>query len=144
MGSASFLATILDQEMLEVAHGVTIAARDTKLRDLPERSGTQVATQLGGRYLLRFALTEQCGFYKDGSDSAHWATPTPYPPQDTVSFLALPRPAEERLYVWILNPSKIDFVRGPRWVRFGNGIEYHLPKGFPKAAIVHHSEVLVW
>jgi len=41
-----------------------------------------------------------------------------------------------RVLVMLLDPSKIDEIKGPRWVRFGNGIEYLLPKGFLSEALV--------
>lgn len=135
MGSVSWLATVLDQEMLEVARNVAIAPRPTPDAQLPRKTGSQVSAELGGRYLLRYLLPQQVGTYRRGSTQRHWATPTPYAPEETVSWLALPSPTQARLFVLLLDPAKIDDIWGPRWVRFGKGIEYLLPRGFPDGAL---------
>ena len=142
MAAASWLATMLDHEMLELARRVPIAPRSTTDRALEtspkwNKSGAQVAAELGGRYLLRYLLRDQVGLYRDGSEDQHFVTPTPYTAGETVSWLALPAPHEERPFVMVLDPSKIDDeLWGPRWVRLGKGIEYILPNGFPKQAVV--------
>ena len=136
MGSCSRLATVLDQEMLETSRNRRIAARSVPDGKLLERSGEDVAAELGGRYLLRYMMAHQVGQYADGSEDRHFATPTPYAPDDVTSWLYLPRPTGKRPFVMLLNPAKIPRILGPRWVRLGNGIEYILPAGFPKEAIV--------
>lgn len=141
MGTSSWLATLLDQEMLEVVRKVSIRPRTTPDAMLPQLNGPQVATHLGGRYLLRYLLPHQVGdvdsYAAQGSNRRHFVTPTPYAPGETVPWLALPKPAESRLYVMLLDPEKIDReVLGPRWVRGGKGFEYLLPQGFPKEALV--------
>ena len=135
-GTAGWLATVLDEELLERVHGVVIAPRMTPDMHLPARTGHDVARELGGRYLLRYVLEEQLGVFADGSDAAHYVTPTPYAPGETVVYLSLPRPASPRRYVMMLDPLRIAEIRGPRWVRLGPGIEYILPRGFPRDALV--------
>jgi hypothetical protein len=110
---------------------------------LLERTGAQVATELSGRYLLRYLLPHQVGQYAAGSGDQHWVTPTPYAPEETVSWLALPAPRDPRTYVMVLHPAQIPVICGPRWVRFGGGIEYYLPNGFPPAALAFSWELEV-
>jgi len=142
MGSSSWLATALDHEMLEVARRVEIAPRVTPDSDLGtdtrwNKTGRAVAKELGGRYLLRYLLPHQVGSYPAGSDDRQCVTPTPYAPRETVSWLALPAPRKTRPYVMLLDPSEITRrVWGPRWIRLGKGIEYILPDGFPRDAVV--------
>jgi hypothetical protein len=142
MSNASWLATSLDQEMLE-GHGVSIASRTTVDEDLPSKSGTQVSHELGSRYLLRYLAGHQTGLYTIGSDRRHFVTPTPYSAAETVSWLALPLPTQDRAFVLMLDPGKIATIIGPRWVRCGKGIEYILPFGFPKEALALAWEVQV-
>ena len=89
-----------------------------------------------GRYLLRYVLPEQLQAFSDGSSRVHYVTCTPYSPEETIGQLALPRGAEPRSHVFLLRPSKLKKVSGPRWVRGGYGIEYLLPEGFGKDALV--------
>lgn len=140
--TSSWLATLLDQEMLQL-NGVRIASRLTPDWRLPRKTGGTVAGELGGRYLLRYVLSSQVGRYASGSSDKHWVTPTPYAPDETVSWLALPNPNSRRTHVLVLDPAKIPFISGPRWIRFGKGIEYLLPDGFPRSAVLLGWEVEV-
>jgi hypothetical protein len=128
------LATQLDHEMLS-AHGVAIAATAVPTPALARKTGRQVAGELGHRYLLRYLLPHQVGGYVGGSSEPHWVTPTPYAPEETISWLALPALRDPRPYVMLLKLGEIVDIWGPRWVRFGGGIEYFLPQGFPAAAL---------
>jgi hypothetical protein len=144
LGSSSWLATALDQELLEVVRGIPIAPRTTPINSPPlQKTGRQVSDELGGRYLLRYLLPHQIGSHTTGSDRPHWVTPTPYAPEETVSWLALPAPAQPRTFVMLLDPSKIPDIWGPRWVKLGKGIEYYLPRGFPGSALVFAWELRV-
>ncbi len=129
--------------MLEVVRRVEIAAGVTPDDSLPPKSGRDVAIELGGRYLLRYMLPRQVGKYALGSPDRHFVTPTAYSPEDTVSWLYLPKPNEKRRYVMLLDPAKIPYVQGPRWVHLGKGIEYILPHGFPREAVVGRWELEV-
>jgi hypothetical protein len=132
---AGFLATMLDQEMLEVAHSVTIFPRSTADMAMPTKTGVDVSRELGDRYLLRYLLREQVGRFTSGSTDPHWVTPTPYSREELTGYLALPNPRKRRTYVLVLDPKKIAEIKGPRWVRAGQGIEYLLPMGFPADAV---------
>lgn len=139
MGSCSRLATTLDNEHLadgSVSPSASIAARQTSPASLPQKTGAEVKNELGGRFLLRYLLPTQLGAFNSGSSRQHFVTPTPYSPDESSSWLALPQPQAKRTYVMILDPEQIDVIRGPRWVRFGDGIEYLLPNGFGDAALV--------
>jgi hypothetical protein len=74
--SASRLAKILDQEMIEGA-GIDIASARTPPEDLPVRAGTEVSAELGGRLLIRYMLGPQLGKFAGGSTDRHFVTPTP-------------------------------------------------------------------
>lgn len=128
--------------MLEVVRGVPIAPRGTLDQPLLPKNGPDVSAELGGRYLLRYVLPYQVGWFTNGSLRPHWVTPTPYAPEDTVSYLYLPNPMQQRVFVMLLNPSRIDRpIQGPRWIDLGQGIEYLLPQGFPGEAVVSRWEL---
>jgi hypothetical protein len=127
---------MLDQEMLEIVRRVRIARRVTPDANLPVKRGQVVAQELGGRYLLRYMLPHQVGQLQEGSRARQFVTPTPYSADDIVSWLYLPKPTGRREFVLLLDPGKIAVIQGPRWVRLGNGIEYILPEGFQREAIV--------
>jgi len=139
--SSSWLATLLDQEMLETVSGVAIAARSASITELPGKTGAQAAEELRGRLLLRFVLPEQLGLFTDGSEAPHWATPTPLAIDDVIPWLDLPAPGHQRAHVMLLNPAKIEALQGPKWIRFGSGIEYFLPRGFSQEAILQAWEI---
>jgi hypothetical protein len=137
---ASWLATLLDEEMLQAGKGVQIADRFVEDDRLLQKTGQAVWDELGGRYFLRYVLGYQVGEFASGSSRRHCVTPTPIAIEDTISYLNLPRPVDQRLNVMILDPRRIDLVSGPRWVRGGKGIEYVLPRGFPPQARVFEWE----
>lgn len=145
MGTSSWLTTVMDQEMMEFIRlpQVKVAPRTALDSGLARKTGQEVSNELGGRYLLRYLLSHQVGLYRNGSNERQYATPTPYAPEETISWLALPAPERPRPFVLILDPSKIVEVLGPRWVRLGKGIEYILPLGFPREAIVFGWELEV-
>lgn len=129
------LATSLDISMLE-RRGVRIFPGPTPDKSLPHKTGVEVSRELGGRFLLRYVLPDQLGRYTAGSLDVHWVTPTPYAPLDLVPYLFLPNPKRIRTHVMLLNPVHIPTIAGPRRVNLGEGIEYLLPDGFPKQALV--------
>ena len=136
MGTSSRLATMLDADML-LRHGVTIFPPNTPDDSLPVKFGSTVAEEIGDRYLMRYLLPTQLRDYLQGStDREHYVTPTPYSPEETVRWLALPGANIQRAYVLLLKPGEIESIKGPRWVHMGGGIEYLLPKGFKRDAIV--------
>lgn len=134
MSTCSALATRLDEEML-LARPAVIYPPYIAVSAMPARSGSEVATELGGRYLLRYLTRAQYRQFTTGADQLSFATPTPYSPTEAVSWLALPAPTR-RSFVLLLDPNQIPEIRGPRQVRLGGGLEYVLPRGFPAAALV--------
>ena len=88
-------------------------------------------------------LPTKSGAYTSGTTNPQLVTPTPFAPEETVSWLALPSPRSPRPYVLLLKPEEIPDIWGPRWVRFGGGIEYHLPNGFPPTALAFTWELEV-
>lgn len=102
---------------------------------LPDRPGGEVADELGGRFLLRYLRTHQVGLLTGGTGSMQYVTPTPYAPEETVAWLALPAPRDPPSHVLFIDPALVDVVRGPRWVRLGGGVEYLLPFGFGRRAL---------
>ncbi len=143
MGSSRWLATVLDQEMLERVRGIVIAARTVPDDALPTRRGPDVAAEIGERYLLRYMLPQQVGQLRRGTSDPQFVTPTPLAPEATVPWLFLPRPEEARVFVMALDAARVPEIKGPRWVRCGPGIEYLLPGGFPPDAIVWPWEMQV-
>jgi hypothetical protein len=122
--------------MLE-AKGISIAQSSVLETALPLKSGTQVATELSGRFLLRYLRRIEVGQYGYGSTNRHFVTPTAYSPEECATWLLLPEPNVRRTYVLLLDATRIPEIRGPRWVEGGGGIEYILPNGFPQSAIVN-------
>jgi hypothetical protein len=116
--------------------GVAIASAGTPDGALVPKLGTVVASELGGRPLLRYLMAHQAGQFLNGSDCPHYVTPTPFSPREVVSYLAVPALHVERAFVMLLDPSKIKTILGPRQVWLGKGIEYILPNGFPAEAIL--------
>lgn len=140
--SSSWLATVLDQEQIEAT--TTITSHVTPLVDMPDRVGSDVAVELGGRLFLRYLTKSQLTTFLDGSTSrGHWVTPTAISPTDVVDWLALFAPSEPRHHALLLDPALVPVVRGPSWVRLGSGIEYYLPGGFPKEAVLDVGHVRV-
>ena len=136
MGTSSLLATLLDQEMLENRATVSITPAPIPDARVPVKNGNAVFAELGGRFLLRYVVPAQLTAFEAGGRGVHWVTPTPYQPEETLSWLALPALSEPRRHALILDPREIEVIRGPRWVRLGGGIEYILPHGFPEKALV--------
>lgn len=154
MGSSGWLATTLDQEMLEVVRNVSVFPRRTPPSYLwsqsPElrrrfpnpmygKTAQEVAGELGNRYLLYYLRSQDVGRYVMGRNKETFVTPTPYSPEETASYLALPRPDQTRDYVLLVDVSKLspqDEIYGPRWTALGAGIEYILRFGFGQQAIV--------
>ena len=132
---SSWMATLLDQEQIELTR--VIAPRPQRVEDLPDRSGIDVARELGGRLLARYLTPSQVAEFADGSTSrGHWVTPTAVAPEDVVAWLALFAPLVKRQHALLLDAAVIDVIRGPAWIRLGQGVEYYLPGGFPKEALV--------
>lgn len=98
---AAQLATFLDHWMLEqpdhvASRGGGIAAGFSDEHLLPSRTGQQLATELGGRLLVRYLREHELAEGQRGTSRAVWATPTPYGPRDAADLLALPRAWEPR------------------------------------------------
>jgi hypothetical protein len=129
------MATLLDQEQIE--QYTAIAGRLQKAATMADRPGTEVAEELGGRYLVRYLTAAQLTEFTAGStDRAHWVTTTAIAPDQVVAWLALFAPKVPRAHALILDAAQIAVIRGPAWIRLGKGIEYYLPQGFPEAAVV--------
>lgn len=132
--SSSWLSTLLDQERIELVQ--EIAARGVAVESMPDRCGSDVVDDLGDRYVLRYLTSSQISEFTDGSARGHWVTPTALSPDYVVPWLALYAPKLPRAHVLILDLNEIELVRGPAWIRLGQGIEYFLPEGFPQSAVV--------
>lgn len=140
--SSSWLSTVLDQEQIEATG--SIGPHTVDVKSMPDRTGAAVAAELGGRLLLRYLLDSQITEFLDGSTGrGHWVTPTAIAPSDVVDWLALFARNLPRRHALLLDPAKISIVRGPTWIRLGSGIEYYLPDGFPKDAILDVGHVKV-
>ena len=135
VGSSSELATVLDVEML-CGVGLAIANARTPVALLQERTGREIAERTGWRHLLRYLRSHQVGSFDGGSAIVHFATPTAYAPAEVVRFLNLPDSTNHPSHVLLLNTELIPLVRGPRQARLGLGVEFVLPNGFPREAIV--------
>jgi hypothetical protein len=116
--------------------GVLIAPASTYDACLPVKTGAQVAEDLGGRLLIRYLRRTEVNAFLSGNSARHWVTPTPLGSNELVTWLNLPDPLSKRCHLLLLRPEHIPEILGPRWVEGGLGIEYILPNGFPRAALV--------
>lgn len=116
-----------------------IAPVDADLSSLPRVAN--LPDQLGGRYLLRYLLRSQLGTLTSGTSDTQFVTPTPYAPEETISWLTLPPASGSREWVLLLDPNQLTNVYGPRWVRLGGGVEYILASGFSAEAVVDAATV---
>ncbi|MEZ4501710.1 MAG: hypothetical protein R3C39_03725 [Dehalococcoidia bacterium] len=143
MTKAAAAATKLDEEMLVRnisssgwTNGPAIAPSPTSDADLEQdykKSGADVAVEIGGRLLLKYLRRPEVGTYVTSgtvSRRLHYVTVTMYRAADLNSFLALPFPNVPREHLLLIDPAGIGEIWGPRWVRWGAGIEYLLPNGF--------------
>ncbi len=76
MATCSALATRLDEEMLTRRPAIVYPAH-TPLSAIPARTGSDIAAELGGRYLLRYLIRKQYRQFTTGSTSLQFVTPTP-------------------------------------------------------------------
>lgn len=100
------------------------------------RPGVKIAEELAGRKLLRYILPSQVGTFSGGSTQPCYTTPTAYSPEQTLTYLVLPNSIVPRTHVLLLDPTAISLIIGPIWVSDVGGIQYILPLGFPREAIV--------
>ena len=134
MGSSAWLATMLDEQMLEKR----VQVPTVPLEHLPRRSGAEVAKELGGRWLLRYVPSAQVHEPRSGRYGvATFVTPTPYATSELAHWLDLPQPELPRNYVVRLDPSQVPVIVGPQYVGAGMGIQYVLPEGYGPEAVVH-------
>ncbi len=126
---------MLDMHMLDRV-GTLIARPLSGPTRPPSRPGTEVAFHLGGRYLVRYLMASQVGEFSNGSARETYVTPTAFAPEETLIWLNLPLPTAPRTHALLLRPEKIDEIIGPLYVGFSSGVQYILPSGFPKDAIV--------
>lgn len=132
MVACSRMATNLDIEML----GWNVSGGKTPIESLPKKTGPEVYEEIGHRQLIRFLTPDQNGAFREGSEMRHFTTPTPYPADEVIETLHLPGIHLPRLWALILDPRRIPTIAGPKFVRWGFAIEYILPDGFPKEALV--------
>jgi hypothetical protein len=133
--AASVIAGWLDWEMLRTRK-VIIAEAGEPAASLPMKRGEDVFAELGGRFLLHYLVRANLGRWLNGADRSIYTTPTPLAPRETLINLVLPGPQEPRQYFLMLDPREIPTIAGPQWVAAHTGIQYILPDGFPRSAIV--------
>ncbi len=143
-GTASWLATFLDLHMVQQL--TVIVPPETPDKDLPVKSPDDVLREIGNRYLLHYVVATKVGQFRNGSPDPSFVTPTPYSPEETVRWLATPRPTWPRTHVLLIDPRRMsdnDVILGPRFVLAGGGIEYLLPNGFGPHALALRWEMEV-
>lgn len=132
---ACYLALSLDIQWLQLrreAEANRIFPRHARLDRMPVRRGSEVAEELGGRVLLRYA-TEQ---HKPPTNDMVWTTVTPLCPRCSGPILHLPGQITERHWVFAIDPAAVAEIIGPRECIMGQGIEYILPQGYGEDALV--------
>jgi hypothetical protein len=136
---ADYLALSLDKRFLlarrrsSTADQPSIWDEDVTLEDMPPRTGHEVAEELAGRMLLRY-VTEQ---HPPLPTKDAWLTPTPLGVEGAAVILHLPYQVTERRWVLVIDPSKIEVIKGPRRVVNGQGIEYYLPHAYTAEALLN-------
>ncbi len=134
---------MLDVTMLQWA-GVSILDENTDVKNpliAPIRRGREVAIELGGRLLLRYIRESEVKSHSHHAvfgalTGPAWCSPTPYSSRDAIHALAWPFSTDAPTHVLLLNPAEIPEIQGPHRVRYGSGIEYYLPNGYPEKALV--------
>lgn len=134
---------MFDHHQIERVNGTVISPSSISVTSMPDRVGSDVAREVGGRYLLRYLVDSQLTSFTSGDGGSHYVTPTPIAPEDVVHWLYLPSAHVPRNHALVLDASKIPIIRGPGWVDMGSGIEYYLPHGFPQVAIVRFGVIVV-
>jgi hypothetical protein len=130
------LATLLDMLQLR-RQGVLIhPPADVAAVSPPRRPGAEVARELGGRMLVRYLTPAQQGRFLAGTTEQTFVTPTAYSPEEAITYLVLPAPTVPRTLALVLDPTRIEWIIGPMWAADGRGIQYILPEGFPREAII--------
>ena len=104
--SCAWVSTILDQERIETM--TPIASRPTSVETMPDRTGADVALDVGDRYLARYLVASQVTEFLGGSTRPHWVTPTPLSPTDVVPWLALFAPTKPRKHLLLIDPAKVE------------------------------------
>jgi hypothetical protein len=127
--ASAWLATEVDVRML--GRGL-IADPDVDLQFAAPRPGVDVAQELRGRMLLRYAEDP----HEAPRPQATFVSPTAYSADEASDYLAFPAPKKRREYVLFLDPSRIPFIKGPKWCSLGQGVEYLLPDGYEEAAVL--------
>jgi hypothetical protein len=142
IGRSMYQTVFEDIEALR-SRGVNIANADAPERELPPRSGSEVARDLSTPYLFRYLIPDQVGKLRFGSDSIHYFTIHVLPSEEIIPTLVLPAPNAIRDHVLLLDPLRMQKrpIFGPRLIRGGPGIEYRLPQGFPREAVVGELEI---
>jgi hypothetical protein len=131
---ASYLAVSIDLKFLldrRAEESPDIWPENARLAEMPTRTGRQVAGELGGRMLLRY-VTEQ----HPPPASEAWLTPTPLGARGAGPILHLPVQVTARHWVLVIDPARVDAIKGPRRVIMGQGIEYYLPNGYGADAVL--------
>ncbi|NUT57150.1 MAG: hypothetical protein HOQ03_14390 [Thermoleophilia bacterium] len=140
MGTGGGIALSLDIEML----GAKCNGEHANTEEMPDRPGTEVYAELGGRHLLYYVHDAKRGaLRRDGRIDRCWVTPTAFSPEEASWYLHLPDPESMRRYVLFVKPEKLTRIRGPKRVRLGGGVEYFLPDGFRADAVEVGWEVAV-
>lgn len=104
------------------------------LNGIPTRTGPEIAKELAGRKLIKFALDQFEGA-RPGKGS--WVTVTPSCPKCAGVMFHLPRERIERHWAILVDAEKVGEIQGPRRCMIGYGFEYYLPKGYTEDALVH-------
>ena len=126
---------MLDLEMLS-RRGVRVGEPDDGANRPAPRPGMEIAQELAGRLLIRYLMPSQIGQFIDGSDRETFTTPTPYTAIEAIRWLNLPFANVPRAHGLTLDPRKVNWIIGPMYAVFGGGIQYILPEGFNRDAIV--------
>jgi hypothetical protein len=132
------LAADLDIDfMLERRAGQTpeIWNENAQNAAMPMRNGRQVAAELAGRKLTRLTM-DQFESTRQGMET--WLTISPPCPKCAGKGLHLPKELTERNWAVVIDPAQIDEIQGPRRIVLGDGVEYYLPKGYGKNAILNY------
>ena len=144
-GIDGMLAAHFDVEMI-LSNKTKIASQVTKDSELDQWEGKVVKKQIGSRYLLHYLPYAKLGRYDNGTDDRIFCTPTVYTRSVVIDMLALPDVGMPRPLAIVIDPAQLSNsypILGPRYVRFGMGVEYILTAGFPANAVVSRFELVI-
>jgi hypothetical protein len=127
--------TSRDIEFLQ-ACGISIAPSNHPIERLPEMSGWEFWNRTH-HHLFKYLTAGTLHLFNQGSKIPEWVAMSWYSSsKEAIDSLCLPNPEKPRKFVLVIDPRPITRIVGPRHVVLAVGVEFFLPQGIPREAVV--------